>query len=102
MHVGTEAGEKQIPESLGLAPGLVFLICLIVFQQLQSYDFRAITERLHSSSNTQKQAWVSPVFHNQAKAGVFRQNDGTMLRSTIPSRPTGIESWMRDVRWHAA
>ncbi|CAL5229410.1 g12729 [Coccomyxa viridis] len=55
---GTEAGEKQIPESLGLAPGLVFLICLIVFQQLQSYDFRAISERLYSSRDTQKQAWV--------------------------------------------
>ena len=36
---GTEAGEKQIPESLGLAPGVVFLICLTVSQQLQSYDF---------------------------------------------------------------
>ncbi len=56
---GTEAGEKQIPESLGLAPGLVFLICLIVFQQLQYYDFRAISEWLLSSSKDQKLAWVS-------------------------------------------
>lgn len=63
MYTGTEAGEKHIPESLGLAPGLVFLICLIVFQQLQSYDFRAITERLYKSSDTQKQAWVSSFPH---------------------------------------
>ena len=57
--VGTEAGEKQIPESLGLAPGLVFLICLIVFQQLQYYDFGAISEWLFSSSKDEKLAWVS-------------------------------------------
>ena len=24
---GTEAGEKMVPESLGLAPGVVFLVC---------------------------------------------------------------------------
>ena len=59
MYTGTEAGEKHIPESLGLAPGVVFLICLIVFQQLQSYDIRAITERLYKSTDTPRQAWVS-------------------------------------------
>ena len=58
LSAGTEAGEKQIPESLGLAPGVVFLICLIVFQQLQSYDFRAISDRLFKSTDKQKQAWV--------------------------------------------
>ena len=75
VPAGTEAGEKQIPESLGLAPGLVFLICLIVFQQLQSYDFRAITERLYGSSDTQKQAWVSPLSYrcpNQITARLSR------------------------------
>ena len=35
---GTEAGEKPIPESLGLAPGVVFLVCIVLFQQLHYYD----------------------------------------------------------------
>eukprot|EP00951_Prasinocladus_malaysianus_P020168 scaffold164681_cov34-Prasinocladus_malaysianus.AAC.1 len=35
---GTEAGEKKIPESLGLAVGLVFLVCMILLQQLHYYD----------------------------------------------------------------
>ena len=28
----------QIPESLGLAVGLVFLVCVVLFQQLHYYD----------------------------------------------------------------
>lgn len=62
MHAlspGTEAGEKHIPESLGLAPGLVFLICLIVFQQLQYYDFGAISEWVFRSSHDGALEWVS-------------------------------------------
>eukprot|EP00873_Tetraselmis_striata_P037287 jgi/Tetstr1/457551/TSEL_044120.t1 len=35
---GTEAGEKKVPESLGLACGVVFLVCVILLQQLHFYD----------------------------------------------------------------
>lgn len=35
---GTKDGEKRIPESLGLAVGVVFLICIIFMQQLHYYD----------------------------------------------------------------
>uniref|UniRef100_A0A061R2T3 UDP-N-acetylglucosamine--dolichyl-phosphate N-acetylglucosaminephosphotransferase n=1 Tax=Tetraselmis sp. GSL018 TaxID=582737 RepID=A0A061R2T3_9CHLO len=35
---GTQAGEKRIPEALGLAVGVVFLVCVICFQQLHYYD----------------------------------------------------------------
>lgn len=38
IHTGSEAGEKKIPESLGLAPGVVFLVCIILFQQLHVHN----------------------------------------------------------------
>lgn len=41
---GTEAGEKKIPESLGLAVGVVFLVCIVLFQQLHFYDVASILE----------------------------------------------------------
>ena len=43
---GTEAGEKQIPEALGLAPGIVFLVCIILFQQLHYYDAASVLHRI--------------------------------------------------------
>ena len=59
---GTEAGEKQIPESLGLAPGVVFLICLIVSQQLQSYDFWGIAAWIMQGARQEETSgWVHPV-----------------------------------------
>jgi hypothetical protein len=47
---GTKGGEKKIPESLGLAPGLVFLLCIIFFQLLHFYDAAAVLD------------WVSRTF----------------------------------------
>ena len=41
---GTKGGEKKIPESLGLAPGVVFLLCIIFFQLLHFYDAAAILD----------------------------------------------------------
>lgn len=41
---GTKGGEKRIPESLGLAPGVVFLLCIIFFQLLHFYDAAAILD----------------------------------------------------------
>lgn len=31
----------QIPEALGLAPGVVFLVCIVLFQQLHHLDLPA-------------------------------------------------------------
>ncbi|KAK9917197.1 hypothetical protein WJX75_001761 [Coccomyxa subellipsoidea] len=39
---GTPGGEKKVPESLGLAPGVVFLVCIILFQLLQYYDVPSV------------------------------------------------------------
>jgi hypothetical protein len=39
---GTEAGEKPIPESLGLACGVVFLVCIVLFQQLHYYNVASL------------------------------------------------------------
>lgn len=41
---GTKGGEKKIPESLGLAPGVVFLLCIISFQLLHFYDAAAVLD----------------------------------------------------------
>lgn len=41
---GTKGGEKKIPESLGLAPGVVFLLCIIFFQLLHFYDAAAVLD----------------------------------------------------------
>lgn len=47
---GTEAGEKPIPESLGLACGLVFLVVMVLSQQLHYYDVASLVEHvLHHS-----------------------------------------------------
>lgn len=43
---GTPAGEKPIPESLGLASGIVFLVCIILFQQLHTYDAASVFHRI--------------------------------------------------------
>ncbi|CAD7696047.1 unnamed protein product [Ostreobium quekettii] len=35
---GTEAGEVRVPEALGLASGVVYLVCIVFIQQLHHYD----------------------------------------------------------------
>ena len=37
---GTPAGEVPIPESLGLATGLVHIVCIVLFQQIHTYFLR--------------------------------------------------------------
>lgn len=41
---GTKAGENKVPESMGLACGLVFLVCVIFFQLLHFYDAAAVLD----------------------------------------------------------
>lgn len=72
---GTEAGEKHIPESLGLAPGIVFLVCIILFQQLHYYDAASVLHRLWSGGSHQifakqpiTEAWL--VDYNAALATI--------------------------------
>lgn len=48
---GTEAGEKKVPESLGLAPGVVFLVCIVLFQQLHYFDLAAAASWAVSESS---------------------------------------------------
>lgn len=45
---GTAAGEKRVPESMGLASGVVFLICIVLFQQLHYHDVASV---LHLTAN---------------------------------------------------
>ena len=44
---GTAMGEKKVPESLGLAPGVVFLVCIVLFQLLHSHDAAAALHWVH-------------------------------------------------------
>jgi hypothetical protein len=41
---GTPAGEVPIPESAGLAPGCVFLLCVISFELLHYYDIGSLLD----------------------------------------------------------
>jgi UDP-N-acetylglucosamine--dolichyl-phosphate N-acetylglucosaminephosphotransferase len=45
---GTEAGDRPIPEAAGLAPGCIFLLCIICFQLLHYYDIHNIFEYIKS------------------------------------------------------
>lgn len=45
---GSKEGEKKIPESLGLAAGVVFLVCIVLFQQLHYYDTPSIVRSLRA------------------------------------------------------
>jgi UDP-N-acetylglucosamine--dolichyl-phosphate N-acetylglucosaminephosphotransferase len=42
---GSREGEKKVPESLGLASGVVFLICIVLFQQLHYHDIPSLVHR---------------------------------------------------------
>jgi UDP-N-acetylglucosamine--dolichyl-phosphate N-acetylglucosaminephosphotransferase len=50
---GTPAGETPIPESAGLAPAAVFLLCIICFELIHYYDINSLV------------AWVSSGFRGQ-------------------------------------
>ncbi|KAL4450691.1 hypothetical protein ABPG77_001047 [Micractinium sp. CCAP 211/92] len=45
---GSREGEKKVPESLGLASGVVFLVCVILFQQLHYYDTPSLVRALRA------------------------------------------------------
>ena len=39
---GTPAGDTPIPESVGLAPAIVFIVCVIVFELVHYYDVNSL------------------------------------------------------------
>ncbi|MEW5316093.1 MAG: hypothetical protein WDW38_007479 [Sanguina aurantia] len=45
---GTPAGDIPIPEAAGLAPGAVFLLCIICFQLLHYYDIGSLLDFVRS------------------------------------------------------
>eukprot|EP01023_Acetabularia_acetabulum_P035819 TRINITY_DN33823_c0_g2_i1.p2 TRINITY_DN33823_c0_g2~~TRINITY_DN33823_c0_g2_i1.p2 ORF type:complete len:206 (+),score=20.76 TRINITY_DN33823_c0_g2_i1:7-624(+) len=69
---GTEAGEILIPESLGLACGVVFLICLVMEELLHFYDFTSIMDPVSLKNLEQDgqgiDAWL--VDYNAALAAI--------------------------------
>lgn len=72
---GTEAGEKPIPESLGLAPGIVFLVCIILFQHLHYLDTAGALQRAFSyppppSSSGPLSAWLGMLGRHDGKAAL--------------------------------
>ncbi|GIL90807.1 hypothetical protein Vretimale_16807 [Volvox reticuliferus] len=45
---GTPEGEKPIPEAAGLAPGCIFLLCVICFELLHYYDIGSLVDYVRS------------------------------------------------------
>lgn len=39
---GTTAGDNPVPEAAGLAPGCIFLLCIIAFELLHYYDINSV------------------------------------------------------------
>jgi UDP-N-acetylglucosamine--dolichyl-phosphate N-acetylglucosaminephosphotransferase len=71
---GTPAGEVPVPESAGLAPGCVFLLCIIVTELLHYYDANSIVGFIQSGLKGQitqeaiSDAWL--VDYNAALATI--------------------------------
>ncbi|PNH07577.1 UDP-N-acetylglucosamine--dolichyl-phosphate N-acetylglucosaminephosphotransferase [Tetrabaena socialis] len=45
---GTPEGDRPVPEAVGLAPGCVFLLCVISFQLLHYYDISSLVSFVRS------------------------------------------------------
>lgn len=59
---GSKEGEKKIPESLGLASGVIFLVCIILFQQLHYYDATSFIHHLTGTTPSPTSSWLSRLF----------------------------------------
>lgn len=88
---GTEAGEKPIPESAGLAPGCVFLLALICIEFLHYYDVASLVHFVREGFKgplqleTIAESWL--VDYNAAMAAI-----GFMLF-------LGFADDVLDIRW---
>ena len=90
--VGTTGGEKKIPESLGLAPGVVFLVCIILFQQLHCYDVASV---LHWAQGGGKDGGLK----QEPLAGASSAAGGLPACMRTRALPEG---WTSRVAWHFA
>uniref|UniRef100_A0A383WEI1 UDP-N-acetylglucosamine--dolichyl-phosphate N-acetylglucosaminephosphotransferase n=1 Tax=Tetradesmus obliquus TaxID=3088 RepID=A0A383WEI1_TETOB len=71
---GTPAGETPIPESAGLAPAAVFLLCIICFELIHYYDINSLVSWVSSGFRGQLQLELLPdswlVDYNAALASI--------------------------------
>eukprot|EP00882_Tetradesmus_deserticola_P033669 GHRQ01038479.1.p1 GENE.GHRQ01038479.1~~GHRQ01038479.1.p1 ORF type:complete len:412 (+),score=222.16 GHRQ01038479.1:543-1778(+) len=71
---GTPAGETPIPESAGLAPAAVFLLCIICFELIHYYDINSLVHWVSSGFRGQLQLELLPdswlVDYNAALASI--------------------------------
>ncbi|KAL4854028.1 UDP-N-acetylglucosamine--dolichyl-phosphate N-acetylglucosaminephosphotransferase [Chlorella vulgaris] len=44
--LGSKEGAKRVPEALGLVSGVVFLVCIVLFQQLHFYDSVSLVQSI--------------------------------------------------------
>lgn len=57
---GTPAGETPIPESAGLAPAAVFLLCIICFELIHYYDINSLVDWVTGGFKGQLQLQLLP------------------------------------------
>lgn len=76
---GTPAGDVPVPEAAGLAPGLVFLLCVVAIQQLHFHDAGAALAR-----------WGAPLFGGGAAAAAAVGPLAAGQRQPLP------DSWLVD------
>jgi len=57
---GTPAGEVPIPESVGLAPAVVFLLAIIVFELIHYYDVNSLVDWISSGFRDKLQLELLP------------------------------------------
>lgn len=89
---GTAAGEKPVPESLGLASGIVFLVCIILFQQLHTFDAASVLHRLWSVGSHQ-------VFTKQAITDAWLVDYNAALATICFMLFLGFADDVLDIPW---
>lgn len=60
LKKGTPAGETPIPESCGLAPAAVFLLCIICFELIHYYDINSLVGWISSGFRDKLQLELLP------------------------------------------
>lgn len=80
---GTKAGQKPVPESLGLATGLVHIVCIVLFQQIHTHFFRPST------------LLVDMMDDSSSGAGGWglRSLIARMAISPAPAKQPGMDDW---------
>ena len=79
---GTKAGQKPVPESLGLATGLVHIVCIVVFQQIHTHFFRPSTLLVDMDDSS-----------SGAGGWGLRSLVARMAISPAPAKQPGMDDW---------